>query len=220
MTELRELLINISEEKQTKILPENLKVGVEAFGVTGNFTSDADATAADILKDKTAYVNGEKIIGTKEQASGEYNAVVDLTVKNGSSSLPGIVNSIKKLPDNLVPSGDSTNYMFAYLKNLETAPTINMSKIKYAQSMFTSCSSLKTVPYYDISSVLNINYMFNGCSSLSDESLNTIMLMCINNTVATNKTLKDMGLSYDQQTKCKSLSNYQAFLDAGWKTGY
>lgn len=64
MTELREKLNNIVEEKQTKIIPENLKVGVTAFGVRGAFTSDADATAEDIRAGKIAYVNGEKIIGT------------------------------------------------------------------------------------------------------------------------------------------------------------
>lgn len=67
MSELKQTLINISEEKQAKIIPENLKVGVEAFGVTGNFTSDATATSQDILKDKTAYVNGEKVVGTLEK---------------------------------------------------------------------------------------------------------------------------------------------------------
>ena len=70
MSELKDMLINISEEKRTKIIPENIKAGVQVFDVTGSYTSDANATAEDIAKDKTAYVNGEKIIGTKEESSG------------------------------------------------------------------------------------------------------------------------------------------------------
>lgn len=45
----------------------NIKSGVSILGVTGNYsgidTSDADATADDIYKDKTAYVNGVKVTG-------------------------------------------------------------------------------------------------------------------------------------------------------------
>ena len=46
------------------LIPENIKTGVSIFTVEGTFTSDADATASDIAKGKTAYVKGEKITGT------------------------------------------------------------------------------------------------------------------------------------------------------------
>ena len=44
--------------------PENIKSGVTIFNLTGTFTSDADAAASDIAEGKTAYVKGEKVIGT------------------------------------------------------------------------------------------------------------------------------------------------------------
>lgn len=59
----------ILQDKNTNLLPENLKEGVTCLGVEGAMdsgidTSDATATANDIINPKTAYVNGEKIIGS------------------------------------------------------------------------------------------------------------------------------------------------------------
>ena len=61
--------ISINEVEQAKIIASNIKAGVNILGVTGTHedgldTSDADATASDILSNKTAYVNGEKITGS------------------------------------------------------------------------------------------------------------------------------------------------------------
>lgn len=42
---------------------ENIKKGIIIFGSEGTFTSDATATENDILSNKTAYVNGEKVTG-------------------------------------------------------------------------------------------------------------------------------------------------------------
>ena len=50
------------------ILSDNIKAGIQILGVNGNSanvnTSDANAMANDIALNKTAYVNGQKIIGT------------------------------------------------------------------------------------------------------------------------------------------------------------
>lgn len=46
-----------------------IKSGSKLLGVTGTYTSDATATAADILTGKTAYVNGNKITGTAKGGS-------------------------------------------------------------------------------------------------------------------------------------------------------
>ena len=65
MSELETNLQDILQEKQTKIIPENIKENVKIFDVVGTMadTSDATATADDIVNPKTAYVNGEKITG-------------------------------------------------------------------------------------------------------------------------------------------------------------
>lgn len=45
------------------LLAENIKSGVTISGVTGTFTNDGTATASDMAKGVTAYVNGQKITG-------------------------------------------------------------------------------------------------------------------------------------------------------------
>ena len=58
----------VTSAVDSDIKPENIKDGVNILGVVGTMesidTSDATATADDIVVNKTAYVNGEKITGT------------------------------------------------------------------------------------------------------------------------------------------------------------
>jgi len=50
---------------KVNLTADKIKVGTNILGVTGNYTSDANATSIDIIgSNKTAYVNGQKIIGT------------------------------------------------------------------------------------------------------------------------------------------------------------
>lgn len=69
MSQLKDNLDQILQEKETKIIPENIKKDVQIFDITGTLeagidTSNANATSLDIAEGKTAYVNGEKITGT------------------------------------------------------------------------------------------------------------------------------------------------------------
>lgn len=66
----------------------NIRSGVKIFNVTGSYagssssggtdTSDADATASDIAKGKTAYVNGEKVTGTLTDSTVSVEADYDV----------------------------------------------------------------------------------------------------------------------------------------------
>lgn len=78
LTNLDEVL----EQKQTVLIPENIRKGITILGVTGIFegevnTNDANATSSDILLNKTAYVAGEKITGTIPVQLGYTEAAVN-----------------------------------------------------------------------------------------------------------------------------------------------
>ncbi len=262
--------------KDTNLVEENILEGKTVFGIRGTGksgidTSDATATAGDILKDKTAYVNGEKVTGTME-ASNNNSTIETVLVSGGNSGgFNNIGTLITKLPDNITYSGTNALNMFRGCKLLEEIPLFNTSTITNMTAMFYECWNLKeiplintsnvanmanmfydcrgmtsipklvtskatnmasmfynclyleSVPVLDTSSVTSMQNMFKYCTRLSDESLNNILQMCINAkkiTSSSTKTLSYIGLTSDQATRCQSLSNYQAFLDAGLVTGY
>ena len=112
-------------------------------------------------------------------------------------------------------------YMFKNCTNLTEISLLDTSSVTNMYHMFDGCTNLTTIPLLDTSKVTIMGYIFGGCSSLSDNSLNNILAMCTNATkITSNKTLKNIGLTSDQATKCTTLSNYSAFTAAGWTTGY
>ena len=67
-SDLQKKLDYILDEKINKIIPYNIRKGVDIFGVSGECvgvdSTDATATPGDIMYGKTAYVNDQKITGT------------------------------------------------------------------------------------------------------------------------------------------------------------
>lgn len=111
---------------------------------------------------------------------------------------------------------------FSNCINLQTVPLLDTSSVTRMGGMFQGCSNLTSIPLLDTSSASNMSGTFSNCPLLSDDSLNNILQMCINavNISSKYKTLKYVGLSSEQATKCTTLSNWNACTTAGWTTGY
>lgn len=144
---------------------------------------------------------------------------------NGCSVLQDVPNF------NLV---NCTSYeaMFSNCSSLKNAPqlTLRVGGANTFRQMFYQCRNLVNVPYLNISlvegggsSATNLQDMFRGCPNLSDESINTILLMCSENTkYKGTRSLYHMGFRSTEITaeRIQALSNYQAFVNAGWSIGY
>ena len=116
---------------------------------------------------------------------------------------------------------NTMNSMFADCSSLTIIPLLNTSNVTDMGGMFAYCKSLTSIPLLNTSNVTNMHSMFTYCESLNNESLNNILAMCTNAAkITSNKTLKYIGLTEEQANICKTLSNYSAFIAAGWTTGY
>lgn len=113
----------------------NIRNGVKIFNVTGSYagssssggtdTSDADATAANILSGKTAYVNGSKLTGTMTN-----NGAVSKTMTaNGSYTIPaGYHNGSGKVTVNVSSSSGSGNNNVEAYAITNTNPSVSFKR--------------------------------------------------------------------------------------------
>ena len=83
--------------KITNLIAGNVKQGSTVGGVAGNYTNDADATAADFLTGKTAYAKGAKITGSMADNGAVNQTLVNegqtYTIPAGKHSGSGIVKT-------------------------------------------------------------------------------------------------------------------------------
>lgn len=84
------------------ISAENIKEGVSILGVQGEFsgvdTSDATATSGDMLKDKTAYVDGNKVTGNIETYNEDVSYMPDAEGKTFLTNGKYMTSDITVLP--------------------------------------------------------------------------------------------------------------------------
>ena len=78
--------VAINAAEQAKLISGNIRAGVTVLGVSGSSsvveTQDGTATTGEIIKGKTAYVNGSKITGTLSLISVTQDATTKaLTIK-------------------------------------------------------------------------------------------------------------------------------------------
>ena len=110
---------------QLGVSANKIAKGQSIAGIAGTYTSDANATAADIAVGKTAYVNGNKITGTASKLSvgdvmnvvrGSGKTKAQLVVPNGVTEGFVIVNAITTMNTN-VNSKISGNGVISQFEN-------------------------------------------------------------------------------------------------------
>lgn len=129
--------LQLSSSQDADFIAANIKTGVNIFGVTGTFTSDANATAAQIQSGRTAYVNGVKITGTLAPSAA--NILRGVTIAGVAGSLPQVTWG-SSLPSTAV-NGD-TFFLVSGTSSASGSKTISGSTSSYGESIPSGSTTL------------------------------------------------------------------------------
>lgn len=173
---------------------ENMEVGEKVV-----LPTNAKITFADITSDISP--TGQAINVTDEMLSDFFNSV-------DTSNMYQCVAFYDELND-------------FTCEHITTVPLFDTGNCSTFYEMFYNCSALENVPVYDTSNVIDMGSMFSGCHNLTDESLNNILLMCINATqiIGTKDLYSILSSDYYPSSRIEALPAYQDFIDAGWILG-
>lgn len=216
--------VTITENGTTNVNPDTGYDGLSSVAITTNVQAPSEYNA----KMMKPFI-GDSITSSRCKALTYLKdlGTIDMSVFTGSykSYANGFFADCYNLKSVTLTNTSNMTYIAGMFENcweLENAPLFDTTSATNLSSMFSGCSKLKNVLVYITSSVTNMQDMFLYCTLLTNESLNNIMQMCINTTSAytKTKTLAYLGLTSAQATACQSLSNWDAFVAAGWQTGY
>lgn len=205
-------LKKVTINKDENLIPDNIRKDVTISGIKGTMEGAWDTTQ--IRQCYNMFYNNTEMTEAPFFDTSK--------VTNTNYMFYGCTNLVK------VPKYDNSSLtnmgtMFHGCSSLVSLPEMDTTKVTYISNAFMNCSSLRDVPVLNLPNITRVGYMFSNCKSLTDESLNNIMaslISAVKVTGSSNKTLRNAGISEEQIERCKTLSNYQALLDAGWTTGY
>ena len=177
-TRLKEILIDKNVSVGNERLDELVELTEEIKGGNGTDTTDATASANDILKGKTAYTKDGKIEGTIETYNLEMSegAVSGNTLKNLLDATKNasylFYNYFGNEFNNLIQYNDTENvenfeYMFGYVGNYGqgvSLPLLNTKNGKKFKNTFFSVSEGTIFPGFNVSNSTNFYNMYAGCS--------------------------------------------------------
>jgi len=190
------------------VLPNGVTFKSSTF-TDGSFLNSLDFDQ--ITSASSLFNNCKKFISPNGFTISLANATDCQNTFNGCSALSNITVS--------VPKTDKIGNMFNGCTNLVTVNIVTSAVLTGSFNAFSGCTKLQNVNEFDISNVTSMSNMFNQCTALSNESLNNILSMCSNNSKSYDKTLKGLGLTQEQAEICQTLSNWNAFVSAGWSAG-
>lgn len=153
--ELIENLNEILDQKNTVLIPENIKSGINILGVEGSSyivdTSDAIATSNDLLLSKTAYVNGQKVTGTIMDNDHLYftPSAEDQTIPKGYTEGGTVWGDSNLKPENIKKGVEIFNVIGNYEDGLDTSDaTAVASQILLGQTAYVNDVKITgTMPY-------------------------------------------------------------------------
>ena len=190
-----------------------------------NKTIDSSIYIVPAKSNGISLIDTSNVTDMSQLFSGFKNLIMiqqlDTSKATNMSSMFNGCSSLSEIPQLDIPNVTNMSSTFSNCTSLTEIPQFNMPKVVNMSYTFNGCSNLTTIPQLNTSKVTTMVFCFSNCPNLSDDSLNNILGMCSSTTnYAKTKTLKHIGLSSEQATKCTTLSNYQSFLNAGWTTGY
>lgn len=173
------------------------------------YTTDATATAKDIIKGKTAYAGGKKLVGTSKN-----NAEIESTI---TSSEFRLIKTIKEIPQINITSTSDFSYAFSDCEQLQNVPSnLKTDNATNMTRMFMNCRSLKEIPPLNTNKVTDFSWFLNGCSALltvpqlNAEKVKNILHITNSASILNFGGFIRLGKAYTQ--KSSNYSNYALSL--------
>ena len=160
---------SILTEKNTKIIPSNIKKDVNILGITGTYEGQKPSGEIEITEngqvDVSQYASANVNVSSGGDASEYFKATIGGGSGSGNNAIPGFALALKKVPPGLV-AGDYASYMFNRCTSLEEVTNLDTSNTTNMSYMFRNCSKLHKIANLNTSKCTNFMYMFQGCSAL------------------------------------------------------
>lgn len=154
---------SILMEKNTKILPANIKKDVNILGVTGTYEGQQPSGTIPITENGQVDVSQYASANVNVQATSDYNAKLST---QGMTTF-GIAYAIRKIGDLDLTGITSCSSSFSGLGNLtEVGELSNTSSVTNMGSMFYGCSSLTSLGTSTFGSTFSTANVTNGMSNM------------------------------------------------------